>query len=639
MRNLKKMISRYMLLITIIIIVVILVVAYVVQILNAQLSAQDRATAVFVQIEQLLEENQQDLRETEEKYRQTCLKNAEAISYIIEHETSVMESVEELKRIAAFMEVDEIHIFDQNGRIFTGTHPEYYDYTFDSGEQMMFFKPMLEDKSLKLVQEIVPNTAEEKMMQYSAIWSGNGEFIVQIGMEPVNVLRVTEKNELAYIFSMLKVNVGVDCYAIDAKTGEIVGATSGACLGKNVEEIGLSLNQIERYKAGFSTKINGVDSYCVFRKIGGNWIGRTTSKEVLHENIPGSVMGLLVCCILVGAIQVFVVTKYMNQYVVNDIHAVNDKLRSITKGNLKEEVNVKRSLEFTELSDHINKMVKSLISNNQRMSYVLSKTNMYIGVYEYNEHMDKVRITEHIPRIFGLSEKEAEALASDRKRFEAFVKRIHDNPLPHEEGIYALPEGVEQYIRIEEMCENDVIFGVAIDVTEEVLKRKHIEEERDEDALTGLYNRRGLENKLEELFAMPQKLRHGALLMIDADGLKTINDKYGHDKGDMYLCKIGNIINGFGINGSVAARLGGDEYVLFLYDYNSNEELMRTIDTLCYIQNNSTAYLGEEESVPLRFSFGYALTHGKSDYHELLKMADEEMYKNKRERKKQLKNM
>ncbi len=175
--------------------------AYVVQALNAQISAQDRAAAVFVQIEQLLEENQQDLDKTKEEYSLTCLKNAEAIAYIIESNPAVMESVEELKRIADFMEVDEIHIFDHTGRIFTGTHPEYYDFTFDSGEQMNFFKPMLKDKSLKLVQDITPNTAEEKMMQYSALWSEHGEFIVQVGMEPVNVMRVTEKNEL-HIFSL-----------------------------------------------------------------------------------------------------------------------------------------------------------------------------------------------------------------------------------------------------------------------------------------------------------------------------------------------------------------------------------------------------------------------------------------------------
>lgn len=58
---------------------------------------------------------------------------------------------------------------------------------------MRFFKPLLTDKSLHLVQDITPNTAEAKMMQYSALWSKSGAFIVQIGMEPVNVLKATEK--------------------------------------------------------------------------------------------------------------------------------------------------------------------------------------------------------------------------------------------------------------------------------------------------------------------------------------------------------------------------------------------------------------------------------------------------------------
>ena len=44
---------------------------------------------------------------------------------------------------------------------------------FDSGEQMNYFKPMLKDKSLKMVQDIEPNTAEHKLMQYSAMWNSN----------------------------------------------------------------------------------------------------------------------------------------------------------------------------------------------------------------------------------------------------------------------------------------------------------------------------------------------------------------------------------------------------------------------------------------------------------------------------------
>lgn len=106
----------------------------------------------------------------------------------------------ELRKIAEFMEVDEIHIIDAADEIVSGTHPQYYGYSFDSGEQMNYFKPMLKDKSLKMVQDIEPNTAEHKLMQYSAMWNSTGEFIVEAGIEPVNVSKVTEKNDCLIFF-------------------------------------------------------------------------------------------------------------------------------------------------------------------------------------------------------------------------------------------------------------------------------------------------------------------------------------------------------------------------------------------------------------------------------------------------------
>ena len=70
--------------------------------------------------------------------------------------------------------------------------------------------------------------------------------------------------------------------------------------------------------------------------------------------------------------------------------------------------------------------------------------------------------------------------------------------------------------------------------------------------------RRGLDSRLERLFAMAEDLGYYAVIMIDADGLKDINDNYGHDKGDIYLRKIADTINAFDPQNSVAARQGGD---------------------------------------------------------------------------------
>lgn len=639
MQELKKMISRYMTIITAIIAAVIIFVAFVVNVLEVQKEARDAAESMLIQIEQLIEKNQQDVQEVEEEYRKASLDNVQAIAYILEQNPSIIDDGEELEKIASFMNVDEIHIIDADGCIYAGTHPQYYNFTFDSGEQIGFFRSMLTDKSLRLVQDIMPNTAENKLMQYSAVWSENEKFIVQVGMEPVRVHKLTQKNDLTSIFNVLKVNVGVDYYGIDANDGRVVGSTITEVVGKTAEEIGLEMSEIEKDKNGFHTSINKENSFVIFKRVGDNWIGRSVKSKLLYGNLPGNVLGVAICCIIMGIVQVFVVTKYLNSYVVEGIREVNEKLNTIASGKLTETVDVRKSREFVELSQYINDMVRSLMAGNRRLTYALSKTNMLIGVYEYNDLTKRVIVTDQIQRIFELNDDEMEVLLSDKQEFKKYISLARRRIIEEEEDVYYYKRFSEKYIRIEELYENGKMFGIIIDVTDEMLKRKQIEAERDIDLLTGLYNRRGLENHLERLFRNPASLRHGAIVMIDADGLKHINDKYGHKDGDIYLRKVANIIKGFGINESFAFRQGGDEFVLVLYDYVSDSEVVKVIETLEYIQNNSVAHLSNGDDVPLKFSYGFTLFDGRADYVEMMKEADEKMYANKRIRKAKLKEI
>lgn len=629
MQTLKKIIGRYMRSVTLFLVIVLLALFLYIQIIHEQKQACETASETFIRIEQLLEKNQAELAETRNAYRQTCLHNAEAISYILEDNPSVLNSIAELKKIAALMEVDEIHIFDTTGCIYAGTHPEYFGYTFDSGEQMMFFKPMLTDKSLRLVQEITPNTAEKKLMQYSALWSRDGNFIVQVGMEPVNILKATEKNELSYIFSLLRVNPHVNYYAVNRETGEIVGATDLPGVGRNLSEIGLDLSMVAIYQNGFLASVNGERSFCVFKEAGENYIGRVISCRNLYQRIPPTMAALAVCLITIAMILSYVVTRYMNRYVVEGIQSINDKLHSIALGNLDEIVDIRSSVEFSELSCYINRMKKSILDNNRKMSYVLGKTNMYIGVYEYNQHMKRVRITEHVPKILALESGEAERLSADYTVFREFIANLRQNPVADETCVYSCRD---RYVKLDEISDEEEIFGVIIDVTEEIEKRRKIEAERDFDPLTGLYNRRGMERKLSALFGEPETLGHSMIVMADADNLKVINDTYGHDAGDVYLQEIAGLFRDFGSGTCAAARLGGDEFLLFLYQYGSVQELSDAVALLTDLQNNSFADLNDQLRVPLRFSFGCSLTGQSTDYEKLMKEADERMYEDKRER-------
>lgn len=630
MKPLKKMISRYMNLVILFLISLLTIIIIYVQVADTHRQAYDDAITTFQQIGQVLEQNNAELAETREKYKQTCLYNAEAIAYLIQNNPSVPDSVDELRQIAVFMEVDEIHIFDETGRIVAGTHPEYFDFTFDSGEQMMFFKPMLTDKSLKLVQDITPNTAEAKLMQYSALWSADRKFIVQVGMAPVNVMKATQKNELSYIFSLFRVNPEASYYAIDQTTGEIVGSTELDCVHKNSEAVGLSLNDIAGQSKGFHATVNGQDSFCVFKPIGSNYIGRILTNRVLYEWIMMNTIVLFFCLIIIAVALMRAVTGYMNRYVVDDIYRINRKLHSIADGNLDEIIDIHSSTEFSELSNDINRMKKSLLDNSRKISYILSKTNMYIGVYEYSDRIRQVRFMGYVPQILGLTPEKMKQLSCDYLLFREFLSHLCSHPLTNESHVFKLGE---RYIKVEEISENNNFFGVLIDVTEDTIKRLRIEQERDYDHLTGLYNRGGLENFLSSCFQKPEEFCESALVMIDADNLKKVNDTYGHEGGDAYLKHLADLLGKFAPGHSVAARLGGDEFVLFLYQYQTKEALSHAVMELEKLQNSSRACLRDGFYVPLGFSFGYCLTEGHTDYHALLKEADEKMYQNKKSRK------
>ena len=630
-KTLKNIINTYMYKITCIMIIVVLVMLTFVQILSEQRREYEDSVITISQIKMLLEENQQELELIQEEYRQTCLYNAEIVARIVEGDPEVLDDVEELKLIAKSLEIDEIHIFDITGRLIKGTHPEYYNFTFDSGDQIEFFKPMLKDKNLKLVQEITPNTAEDKPMQYSAVWSEHGEFIVQVGMEPVNVLKVTEKNELSYIFSLFRVNPEGSYYAINGESGEIVGATDLDAVGKNAEEMGFDMKSVTKDVDGFHMKINGELSFCVFDKSGDNYIGCVVTADNLYERVPTTVLWIFISLVVVSVLLATAVVLYMNRFVVSKISDVNDKLEAIADGNLEERVDIHSSVEFAELSKYVNYMVKSLVDNNKKMSYALSKTNMHIGTYEYGGHTNVVHYTEYIPKILGLEPEQMEKMTRKQLEFMKFLEEFKKNSVSSEYGVY---KRGERYIKLEEISESGSVFGVAIDVTSEINRRLAIEKERDVDTLTGLYNRRGLDSRIENIFKNQSELGHGAIIMMDADGLKGINDTYGHEKGDIYLKNIANTISSVGARQHIAARQGGDEFVLFLYGYEDEKLLMEDIAILEKMQSGKMAELEEGMLVNLRFSLGYSLVNGETDYQEFLKEADEKMYRNKVERKK-----
>ncbi|MCM1135301.1 MAG: ATP-binding protein [Clostridium sp.] len=366
MPTIKKIIVENMRKITLIMIIVILFLSAAVQISNARQNSRENADQIFAQVGQILEENSTELERVRAEYEIMCLNNARTVAYILEYNPDARYDIQELYKIAAGVEVDEIHIFDEEGTIVGGTHPEDYGMNFDSGEQISFFKPLLTNKTLELIQDVTPNTASNTEVQYSALWSEDQTFIVQVGMYPGTLKRATEKNELSYIFSLLRAGIGYNLYAIDPNTWEVEGSTVISDTGKDISQLGLKTQQLVSAKA-FHAYLNGTLSYCLSRQIGGHYIIWATSTSQFARSIAINELLLLGGLALTALILVYAVAANMDKAIVNPIKQVNENLRSIQDGDLTTKVSVKDSKEFQELSDHINGMVASLLQTSQKL--------------------------------------------------------------------------------------------------------------------------------------------------------------------------------------------------------------------------------------------------------------------------------
>jgi diguanylate cyclase (GGDEF)-like protein/PAS domain S-box-containing protein len=153
------------------------------------------------------------------------------------------------------------------------------------------------------------------------------------------------------------------------------------------------------------------------------------------------------------------------------------------------------------------------------------------------------------------------------------------------------------------------------------------------DELTGLYNRRGfLAFSEQHLISLQRANKSLMMVYADLDGLKQINDSYGHKEGDRALIKTAEILRETFRNSDVLGRLGGDEFTVF-----ASVEPEGGVETVMARLNDKLQKHNSQSSAPYKLSVSVGLAfmhpHEKQTVEDLMAQADESMYHNKRQRK------
>ena len=262
------------------------------------------------QVRSILETNERKENALVESLKENYITKAKAVAYIIDKIPGTEMDIAELIHISKLMDIDEIHIFDTNGKIYAGTVPIYYGYSFDSGEQMAYFKPMLEDKSLSMCQDVTPNTAEGKSMMYAICWNDSGERMVQIGIEPLRLLDELRTNEVSEVIANMPAYEGIEIIVADRLSSEVIGSTVTRRQGRPLKSLGIDADALDLESVStFATTVEGERYYCAVQGTDDYVIAILQREDNVNRSIPTIMLTLLLYLLLAVAVITYVVRR------------------------------------------------------------------------------------------------------------------------------------------------------------------------------------------------------------------------------------------------------------------------------------------------------------------------------------------
>jgi len=144
------------------------------------------------------------------------------------------------------------------------------------------------------------------------------------------------------------------------------------------------------------------------------------------------------------------------------------------------------------------------------------------------------------------------------------------------------------------------------------------------DELTGLYNRRYINERISQ--SLSNSGSRGVIAVVDIDHFKKVNDSFGHDVGDNTLIAVSNILKSFMGQQDLIGRYGGEEFVLFLSQRDSESVKTLLEDMSRAVETKASVMLPN----PVTISVGYSEVSNEDTLHSLFSKADSALYMAKR---------
>lgn len=288
--------------------------------------------------------------------------------------------------------------------------------------------------------------------------------------------------------------------------------------------------------------------------------------------------------------------------------------------------------EIDDLTSAIELFNQSLMNTSRTTSKILELSLLPIGGYEVLNDSRYVILTDFL---YWLLHIDSGSMIS-KEDWQIYRQKLMKNPVKDHPNIYVCDDeasGEPIWLRIVEAKSPIGVVGVILDVSNEFEENQRLANELDYDALTGLYTKTALEREVsQKINDRPDKI--GAMIFIDLDNLKYMNDHFGHDVGDRLLIKAAEIFSYFKAYEGLVSRISGDEFAIYLHGFESCDEIREIVSGLDLYADQIRIVTADGKSRPICFSAGLAwYPEDASEVSDLLKCSDFAMYHAKKNQK------
>lgn len=537
---------------------------------------------------------------------------------------------EELQKIADFLEIDEINVFNKEGYISYSSKSEKIGFYINDNDKTKEFLPLLHSKNLDdyYIQSIKDDFNDKEMMYVGIkpITDENSVGFIQIGLVPERVISYREHTSILSIFSRSALEDS-RVIILDGTTGELLGCSNNMYndIKNNYYEV---FKQIKTNDSKI-VNINNNKYYTVYKNYKEYLIVGLKDTSKLYKDLQWHILSVILCMLVVCFISIYILYRILDKKIIYNIKDIIKILNKIEKGDFNSRVQEKGCKEILEIECAINNMINVLVNMGNRLEKVIISTNLSISLFEYIKDLNKFLITNNTMNILSINEYEWAAIKDDAHLCKKLLSDIQKNPVPNNEGIYLYNN---KFIKLNLLEEENGYFGFIEDVTSVMIEKDNMISELKlsqfmsrTDTLTGLLNKGAITSIVTKYM---QESNNGVLILFDLDNFKTVNDIKGHPEGDRLLKLFANTIKQLFRIDDYVARFGGDEFAVFMCRQISNEELKEKLDLVIYEVREALKEYYTEFHISVSIG-AVCITPEINNFEELYTLADKKLYESK----------